>query len=324
MTLDDTDCGLLRRIIPNDAVNWRGGIRDTASGGVTFIEAIDCRILDDVAAQRVGMMLASAYRGFYEAAADGAAVSAIDGVREWYGETIEDNYPEAGTAFLRFATTYWTLKVLVRQLEFYQLSPLARWLLVRLDSFLGDLFFPIDGPFKIAPTQRERDQVRLLNAFGPRIAVSDFIDGNPILIRDKALFSEPGMQSDRALHVQRAERKGFVQLAIITVGLAALFAFFRPTRASLLFSLMIASTGALAGYFDTISGRLDYGAPKPLQPRSLVRQLPFILLGAACLNAALDREWVGVAAFLLFFFAGAALGILLARTHQRASRARAR
>lgn len=133
-------------------------------------------------------MLASAHLGFYDAATDGVALTDIGSVKQWYGRTISENYPGAGVAFLNFATTYWTLKILLRQLELEDVSPLVRVLLGRMDSFLGDLFFPFEGPFIMDPAQREFDQRRFLNAFGPRINVADFLKHNPILIRDRKLF----------------------------------------------------------------------------------------------------------------------------------------
>jgi hypothetical protein len=188
--LDAADLQLLRREIPKVAVSWRGGIRNLPSGGVEFVEAINCSLLDETAAKRVGLMLASAYLGFYDAAADGVALTHVDSVKKWYGGTLSDNYPEAGAAFLKFSTTYWTFKVLLRQLDLENLSPLVGVLLVRMDSFLGELFFPFDGPFKIDPAQREVDQRRFLNAFGPRINIANFLNRNPILIRDKKLFKK--------------------------------------------------------------------------------------------------------------------------------------
>jgi hypothetical protein len=185
LPLDEKDATLLKRQLPSETIGWRGGIRDTPSGGVTFIDAIDCSLLDVDEARRASVMLASAYRGFYEAAADGIALTNVNSVKERYGQSIEDNYPEAGQSFLQFATTYWTFKTLLRRLDLEQsTTTLIGALLARIDALLGDLFFPF-GPSLIYPARREKDQRRVLEAFGPRINVEDFLRQNPILIRDR-------------------------------------------------------------------------------------------------------------------------------------------
>lgn len=190
LPLDEADIALLEREVPRDAIRWRGGIRDTPTGGVTFIEAIDCRLLNEVETSRSNVMLASAYRGFYEAAADGISLTDVSAVREWYGKSVEDNYPDAGPSFLQFATTYWTLKVLLRQLDFNGSTTLVRAHVIRMDELLGDLFFPLGGPILIDPARRELDQRRLLEAFAPRINVSDFLSKNPILMHDRRISNK--------------------------------------------------------------------------------------------------------------------------------------
>ena len=182
--LNDADQILLAAPI-DEQVSWRGGIREDGSGKLIFIEAIDSNELNERDAARLGHLLGAAYVGFYALAAEGIALADVTKVMAWYGESVEANYPEAGPAFLRFATTYWTFKVLIRELDLHQSRSLIRALLVRIDELLGPLFFPYEGPITADPARREADQRRFLLAFGPSIALEDFVARNPILIRDR-------------------------------------------------------------------------------------------------------------------------------------------
>jgi hypothetical protein len=176
---------LLARTVNLSGVAWHGGIRQDQDSHLTFIEALFCEDLTPDEARRGGELLAASYLGFYDAAAEGIALVDVGAVKEWYGETVEENYPEAGRAFLRFATSYWTLKVLMRRLEIEKSSALVRALLTRIDDLVGPLFFPYHGLLKADPAQREADQRRFLDAFGPKIDIADFLKRNPILIRDR-------------------------------------------------------------------------------------------------------------------------------------------
>ena len=64
LPLAEADLRLLRREVPKNAVSWRGGILNVASGGVELLEAINCSLIDEAAAKRVGLMLASAISVF--------------------------------------------------------------------------------------------------------------------------------------------------------------------------------------------------------------------------------------------------------------------
>ena len=104
---------------------------------------------------------------------------------------FDDNYPDAGVAFLRFAATYWTFKVLLRQLDLENLSPLVGALLDRMDSFLMERYFSHSmGRSKlIQPNGRARSGtvsscIRSANQHC-KLPKTD-----PILIRDKKLFKK--------------------------------------------------------------------------------------------------------------------------------------
>lgn len=183
---DTADHGILSLTIPPTAVRWRGGIRQDTTGHLTFLDALVTDGMSEADAQRAGILLASAYLGFYDVAADGLALTNVADIKDWYGAAIDENYPDAGEAFSRFATTYWTFKVLLGQIEMNAPVHFIGSLLTRIDELLGPLFFPFPGPMKTDPTQREADQRRFLQAFGPRIDIDDFLTRNPILIRDRS------------------------------------------------------------------------------------------------------------------------------------------
>jgi len=182
---NEVDRKLLARSCQDGGIGWRGGIRQDSSGHLELIDAIDWKELLPDESLRLSQITAAAYLGFYDCAADGIALTAVESVGQRYGKSLKENYPEAGKAFLRFATTFWTLKVLIDRLELASAKRLALSLLLRIDDLVGDLFFSYDGPFRVDPDRREKDQRRFLCAFGPRIDREDFLRCNPILVRDR-------------------------------------------------------------------------------------------------------------------------------------------
>jgi hypothetical protein len=102
---------------------------------------------------------------------------------------IRENYPEASEAFLDFARTYWTLRVLVLALlqthsDDTSLN-LGERLLCQLEQEIGPVFFPFPGPEKIDSATREAFQRQLIEESGANIDIEDFMAGNPILLRDR-------------------------------------------------------------------------------------------------------------------------------------------
>jgi hypothetical protein len=108
----------------------------------------------------------------------------------------------------------------------------------------------------------------------------------------------------------RGKMFGFLQLAAIVLGLFALFLFFHPARAALLFAFLLLLMGVLAGFTDARSGRLDARHPPAnLIDNRLRRVFPGFILVGAVVSALLSKQWVGAIADVLFFFAGAAIGV---------------
>lgn len=135
--------------------------------------------------QRIGEIYEAIFRGFFSCAAKGITLYPEEKVVEKFGNSIEDNYPEASEVFLKFAKTYWTLRVLVYDLMEDDMEWIGAHLLGKLEQDIGPVFFPFPGPAKIAPSKREKTQREILQEVNADIDIEEFIKGNPILIRDR-------------------------------------------------------------------------------------------------------------------------------------------
>ena len=135
---------------------------------------------------RIGEIYENILKGFFHCAAKGLTFVPEEIITEEHGRSIEQNYPEASNEFLKFAKTYWTLKILVDNLiKSGKIDCLGVHFLGKLELVIGPLFFPFPGPIEISPKMREKDQREFLKASGANIDIEKFIEGNPILIRDK-------------------------------------------------------------------------------------------------------------------------------------------
>lgn len=124
--------------------------------------------------------------GFFDAATDGHEFIDREIIFKRFHGTVANNYPEAGPAFLRFANSYWTLKTLVDDLkETEPYSGLTGVLGAVIDKHVGPLFFPVPGPVKIPASRREADQRSYLDQLAPRVDIEEFMQHNPILLRDR-------------------------------------------------------------------------------------------------------------------------------------------
>lgn len=125
------------------------------------------------------------FGGFFACAANGEAFVPEASIRAKYGRSLKENYPEASPAFLKFATTYWTLKEIALDDAVIHSKTFLAAFLAGLEQAIAGAFFPTPGPARIEVQERERGQRALLAEWGPGIDVEDFITGNPILIRDR-------------------------------------------------------------------------------------------------------------------------------------------
>lgn len=147
--------------------------------------ATDQRMLDETEKQTLGSLLERALRGYMTAAADGFEFVDSRKIQDRFGTTLSRNYPEAGATFLRFATTYWTFKILLSQEPFNKETNSAAAILNEIEGIIGPLFFPVPGPAQIDPDRRELDQREFLAETAPQINIEEFMAQNPILIRDR-------------------------------------------------------------------------------------------------------------------------------------------
>jgi hypothetical protein len=167
-------------------------LQKLTENGITKITNDDLIMLEEKANEtnqknkRLGELYESIFYGFFACAAEGIALYPEEKVVQRFGQPIKDNYPEANDVFLRFAKTYWTLRTLEYDLlENNQMDWLGGHLLGKLEQDIGPVFFPFPGPAKISPTKREQFQRELLEEFGKDIDIDKFMEGNPILIRDR-------------------------------------------------------------------------------------------------------------------------------------------
>ena len=135
--------------------------------------------------KRLGEVYDAMFKGFFHCAAKGLVLDSEEKVAKRFGSSIEANYPEANEVFLKFARTYWTLRVLVYDLMDNDIEWIGDHLLGKLEQDIGPVFFPFPGPAKIAPSKRERTQRKILQEVNADIDIEEFIKGNPTLIRDR-------------------------------------------------------------------------------------------------------------------------------------------
>jgi len=132
---------------------------------------------------RIASILQASYRGFFVCAAKGNTFVPVDQIQSKYGKTLEENYPGASQAFLRFAYSYWTLKCLALALaadEDHERSGIQQ-LILKIERELGSIFFPTPGPIRMSTKAREKAQRKVLSEWKAPIAIEEFIKGNPIL-----------------------------------------------------------------------------------------------------------------------------------------------
>lgn len=136
----------------------------------------------------------SALKGFFYLGADGYTFSDIRSVLNFFNMTRDEMYPEATSPFIKFATSYWTLQFLVRphntKLEQWPRRTVSWELLSSLEINIAGLFFPTPGRYKINSNLREMDQRKVIEASGAPIDIEEFIENNPIIIRDRMMLKK--------------------------------------------------------------------------------------------------------------------------------------
>ena len=97
---------------------------------------------------RLSEIYQAMFNGFFHCAAEGSVLVPENRIAEKFGHFIKDNYPEANEVFLKFAKTYWTLRVLTYDLLKNDMSWIGAHLLGKLEQDIGPVFFPFPGPAK--------------------------------------------------------------------------------------------------------------------------------------------------------------------------------
>lgn len=122
------------------------------------------------------------FNGFFCCAADGFAFVPENKIKEYYGKSLRENYPSySSSTFMKFATSYWTLKILTSQLFPKYKKLMLYQLLKKLEIEISAYFFPTPGLLVIDPIERKAVQVELLLQSGAKIDIEEFISGNPFL-----------------------------------------------------------------------------------------------------------------------------------------------
>lgn len=174
-----------------------GGRRRVIQDDILLYEPTTLLDRDDDAAARVarlGEIVEAARRGFFHVAATGKSLCKQSKIQDRLGRPLEQQYPDASRSFLNFATTYWTLKIVVERVEERQRWRIAEYVLKKVESEITPLFFPPSGSPAIDPVLRSQAQLEMIYSHAAPIDTSDFLAGNPILARE---FIRSGLASKR-------------------------------------------------------------------------------------------------------------------------------
>lgn len=137
--------------------------------------------LDDACKRSIAGLYEPLWKGFFLAAAKGQAFLPLTSIKEEFGRSLEENYRGGSQAFLRFAATYWTFKLVHGRLFPKHTNTALCQLLGQLEQDIASVFFPTPGPVSIPVQKREETQRALIRESGAPIDITDFISGNPML-----------------------------------------------------------------------------------------------------------------------------------------------
>ena len=169
-------------------------IRTLVTSGGGSLSVDDLRILQETpdetretseGTQRLQEIGDAAMSGFFHCAASGVALVPEERVADRFGCSVEENYPEANKTFLRFARTYWTLRVLNIELMENDVEWNGAYIVGGVEEAIGPVFFPFPSRLRISPIEREQAERQLIEESGADIDIEEFMEGNPILIRER-------------------------------------------------------------------------------------------------------------------------------------------
>lgn len=123
----------------------------------------------------------AAYQGFFHCAADGVAFVPVGSDGGDFDLSLEDNYPGAGAAFQRFATSYWTLRVLEGRVARRYAGVGLQQILCGIEARIARLVFLDPDADPLEPSARAAEQRRAITESGAPIRIEEFLLGNPLL-----------------------------------------------------------------------------------------------------------------------------------------------
>ena len=92
-----------------DKLANRSGLTLTESDKEMFLSQNEEVIKQDD--KRSAEIFLALLKGFIHCAVDGEVFESEKKIKEIFGNTLKENYPEANDLFLNFARTYWTFKI---------------------------------------------------------------------------------------------------------------------------------------------------------------------------------------------------------------------
>ena len=152
---------------------------ESAGGSIEPMRHLLRRNYEDITAEddaaRLKELSELAVDGFFHCAARNITFTELSRIEEFYGRTLEENYPGASPTFMKLARTYWTFKVIL--IECTQEPSVCATLLRDIDLNFAGLFFPTPG---ISPPKglREETMRTFIEQSGADLDVEDFIRGN--------------------------------------------------------------------------------------------------------------------------------------------------
>lgn len=143
--------------------------------------------LSEAQKSRLNEIIPKLGRGFFHLGSRGYEFVDSGEIKQTFGRTLRENYREANETFLAFATSYWTFKLWVQEVnaDSDDRVPIAVGMLPAAEEQIASMFFPTPGPAKIKPDHREKTQRQILAEYEVPMDVEAFMAGNPILIRDR-------------------------------------------------------------------------------------------------------------------------------------------
>jgi hypothetical protein len=151
------------------------------SGDIDLLLAFAAETESSEAQQlRFAVIADSVLQGFFHLAAEGHTFVPVDRYREEFGDSLDKNYPGAGAAFMRLATSYWTLHMLQGRLGTRYAGTSLQQVLRLVEERVGQAFFPEDD--RLNGAQLARVQRRLIGQSGAAIDIEQFLLGNPLLV----------------------------------------------------------------------------------------------------------------------------------------------